>query len=208
MQVFEGNRPELPHSPSCERNKHVIMEVLREYLVSGDQVLEVGSGTGQHVVFFGALFPEVRWQPSDTGDYLDILKRRLQHEASANVVDAIELDVRMQPWPLDNFDLLFSANTLHFMGRQSVRAFFRGVGEVLREDGFLIVYGPFNYNGAYTSQSNADFDIWLKSTDPVRAIKDFEWVAELAEEQGLALLRDVKMPANNRMLIWRRATGS
>ena len=208
MQVFEGNRPELPHSPSCERNKHVIMEVLREYLVSGDQVLEVGSGTGQHVVFFGALFPEVRWQPSDTGDYLDILKLRLQHEASANVVDAIELDVRMQPWPLDNFDLLFSANTLHFMGDESVRAFFRGVGDVLRAEGILIVYGPFNYNGAYTSQSNADFDIWLKSTDPLRAIKDFEWVAELAEEQGLALLRDVKMPANNRMLIWRRATGS
>ena len=150
----------------------------------------------------------VRWQPSDTGDYLEGLKLRLKYEGPANVIKPIELNVHMESWSLDNFDLLFSANTLHFMGRESVLAFFRGVGDVLREEGVLIVYGPFNYNGAYSSQSNADFDIWLKSTDPERTIKDFEWVDDLAREQGLTLLQDVKMPANNRMLIWRKATGS
>jgi cyclopropane fatty-acyl-phospholipid synthase-like methyltransferase len=208
MQVFKGNRPELPHSPSCERNKHVILDVLRDYVTSGHEVLEVGSGTGQHAVFFGEQFPEVRWQPSDTGDYLEVLKLRLKYEGPANVIEPIELNVHMESWSQDNFDLLFSANTLHFMGRESVRAFFRGVGDVLLEEGVLIVYGPFNYNGAYSSQSNADFDIWLKSTDPARAIKDFDWVDDLAREQGLTLLQDVTMPANNRMLIWRKATGS
>ena len=199
---------ELPFSQASDNNKAPILEVLRVRLAHSQVVLEVGSGTGQHAVFFGEQFPEVRWQPSDTGEYLEILKLRLQHEAPANVVAAIELDVRTQSWSLDNFDLLFSANTLHFMGRESVRAFFRGVGDVLLEEGILIVYGPFNYHGAYSSQSNADFDIWLKSTDSTRAIKDFEWVDDLAREQGLTLLQDIKMPANNRMLIWRKETGS
>jgi cyclopropane fatty-acyl-phospholipid synthase-like methyltransferase len=195
-------------SSACERNKRPICEVLRALLFDGQHVLEVGSGTGEHAVFFAGQFPHVSWQPSDTGEYLSVLRENLSLAAPDNVAAPVEIDVRITPWPVASCDVLFSANTLHFMSKECVRAFFHGAGGVLRDNGLLVVYGPFNYAGLYTSDSNAEFDGWLKTTDPARAIRDFEWVNELADEQGLALLQDVKMPANNRMLIWRTATNS
>jgi cyclopropane fatty-acyl-phospholipid synthase-like methyltransferase len=195
-------------SPACERNKHPILDVLRNLLADGQAVLEVGSGTGEHAVFFGSQLPNITWQPSDTGEYLPLLRERLAAEAPANVAAALEIDVQMKPWPAAGFDVLFSANTLHFMGRDCVHAFFRGAGEVLSRNGLLIVYGPFNYAGRYTSASNENFDHWLKTSDPLRGIRDFEWVNELADGQGLTLLQDVTMPANNRMLIWCTTTNA
>jgi cyclopropane fatty-acyl-phospholipid synthase-like methyltransferase len=193
-------------SSASERNRQPIAAALKEYLRDGHAVVEVGSGTGQHAVYFGSQFPQVRWQPCDTGEYLQVLRSRLQDEAPSNVDDAVELDVRMAPWPIDTADIIFSANTLHFMGEDCVEAFFRGVGQVLRSDGQLLVYGPFNYGGEFTSPSNAAFDQRLRAGDPVRGIRDFEWVHQLAQAQGLCLQADVEMPANNRFLIWAKAT--
>ena len=199
MQASPG---QLVHSEACERNKEPIRQVLAKVLTSSLEVLEVGSGTGQHVVYFAGCFPQTEWQPTDTGDYLPGLAARLAAEAPANVRPALDLDVRMNPWPVVTYDVVFSANTLHFMAHDCVVEFFRGAGEALRPGGTLVVYGPFNYAGRYTSVSNARFDEWLRASAPDRSLKDFEWVDRLAVAAGFELQRDVSMPANNRALVW------
>ena len=204
MQGSRINNVECGFSSAAERNKQPILDVLRDYVENGQQVLWVGSGTGQHAVFFGHALPAVHWQPTDTSEYLPGLQARLDLEAPPNVAPALLLDVRMPEWPLSDCDVLFSANTLHFMSTACVEQFFRGAGAVLAAKALLIVYGPFNYGGAFTSPSNAAFDRRLKSDDPLRGIRDFEWVDALARSQSLALLQDIAMPANNRMLIWRK----
>lgn len=193
-------------SDACERNKGVILDVLKNACSDCQSVLEVGSGTGQHVVYFARSLPAIHWQPADTAQYLPGLQARLQTEAPNNVASAVELDVRMTPWPVGQYDGVFSANTLHYMGTDCVEAFFRGVGAVLRPGGVLIVYGPFRYDDQFTSDSNARFDEYLRESDPVRGIRDFEWVNKLAAAQQLTLVRDVAMPANNQTLVWGKAT--
>jgi hypothetical protein len=120
-----------------------------------------------------------------------------------NTPKPIELDVR-GTWPQARFDAVFSANTLHIMGWPDVQRLFAGLATVLATNAILAVYGPFNYGGTYTSDSNRDFDAWLKTRDPVSGIRDFEAVDALARGIGLQLAADVAMPANNRTLIWRR----
>ncbi len=193
-------------SDACERNKGVILDVLKNACSDCESVLEVGSGTGQHVVYFARSLPAIHWQPADTAQYLPGLQARLQTEAPNNVASAVELDVRMTPWPVGQYDGVFSANTLHYMGTDCVEAFFRGVGAALRPGGVLVVYGPFRYDDQFTSDSNARFDKYLRESDPVRGIRDFEWVNKLAAAQQLTLVRDVTMPANNQTLVWSKAT--
>jgi len=192
------------YSEACERNKEPIVAVLREVFVDCETILEIGSGTGQHAVHFAGHLPDLRWQPSDTSGYLEGLRNRLTVEAPVNVAVPLELDVRMRPWPVDIFDGVFSANTLHFMSWECVEMFFRGVGRALSDRGVLCVYGPFRYNGEFTSESNARFDQSLKQGDAQRGIRDFEAVHELATIDDLQLVQDVPMPANNQLLVWRR----
>ncbi len=196
-----GNRS-LPFAESCERNRDPILAVLREYLPAQGAVLEIGSGTGQHAVYFAAALPALTWQPSDTGAYLSGLRARLAAEAPTNVRPALELDVRGGQWPAHFYNAVFTANTVHFMSESAAAAMFRGIGGVLGVNGVLVVYGPFRYGGDFTTPSNAQFDAWLKATDPERGVRDFEWVSGLAAAQGLQLLADVAMPANNQCLVW------
>jgi cyclopropane fatty-acyl-phospholipid synthase-like methyltransferase len=191
-------------SEACERNKDVILSNLMEVFSLCTTVLEIGSGTGQHVVHFSRALPGVHWQPADTHPYLPGLRSHLEAAAPANVSPAVELDVRDQPWPVAEYDGVYSANTLHYMGEDCVEAFFNGVGQVLQPGGILVVYGPFRYAGKYTSESNARFDEFLHKSDAVRGIRDFEWIDELASRQDLGFVRDVPMPANNQLLVWRK----
>lgn len=193
-----------PFAPACERNREPILSVLREAFADRRHVLEIGSGTGQHAVHFAAAMPWLRWQCSDRGEYLAGIGMWLDEAALPNTPPPIALDVAVGPWPARRYDAVFSANTLHIMGWPAVQAFFQCVDEVLEPEGTLVVYGPFNYGGAYTSDSNRDFDAWLKARDPASAIRDFEAVDALARGIGLALLDDFAMPANNRCLLWRR----
>ncbi|HEX4387925.1 MAG TPA: DUF938 domain-containing protein [Steroidobacteraceae bacterium] len=195
----------LAHSDACERNKEPILAVLREALATASTVLEVGSGTGQHAVHFAAQLPQLVWQPSEVPELLAPLGERIRLEGGANVRAPLALDVRSTPWACGQVDAVFSANTLHIMSWHSVGSFFRGVGGVLARAGVLCVYGPFNYGGRYTSESNAQFDAWLHARDPESGIRDFTAVEELARAQGLELAADHAMPANNRTLVWRRA---
>ncbi|MBL8257935.1 MAG: DUF938 domain-containing protein [Pseudoxanthomonas mexicana] len=194
-----------PFAPSCERNQRPILEVLQRHLGDTRRVLEVGSGTGQHAVHFAAAMPWLAWQCSDRADNLPGIAQWLDDAALPNPRQAIELDVDGS-WPRNTFDAVFTANSLHIMGWPQVEAFFAGVGGVLEAGGLLVVYGPFNYGGDFTSDSNRAFEQWLKDRDPVSGIRDFEAVDALARGIGLVLIEDNAMPANNRCVVWRRVT--
>ena len=193
-----------PVSPSCERNREPILAQLREHFADRRHVLEIGSGTGQHAVHFAEAMPWLNWQCSDRAEYLPGIRLWLDDAALPNTPAPLELDVA-GPWRLPaRFDAAFSANTLHIMSWPEVEAFFAGLDGALAEDAKLAVYGPFNYGGAFTSDSNATFDVWLKERNPAMGIRDFEAVDALARAIGLELVADAQMPANNRQLVWRR----
>lgn len=193
-----------PFSESCEQNKDVILSVIGNYLQSGVEVLEIGSGTGQHAVHFASHFPKVIWQTSDRQENLPGIKSWLDKEQQ-NLPEPIELDVS-KSWPDKSYNMIFSANSLHIMGMPEVEQFFAGCGQKVKPGGHLLVYGPFNYNGDYSSDSNRQFDQWLKARNSQSCIKHFEWVDELAQVAGFKIVDDVAMPANNRTIIWQRET--
>ncbi len=201
--------PDAPFSPACERNRAPILDVLQTCFASRRRVLEVGSGTGQHAVHFAAAMPWLRWQCSDRAAYLPGVMQWLDAVALPNTPVPVELDVAAGPWPLagaddPRFDAAFTANTLHIMGWREVEACFAGLDAVLADDATLVVYGPFNVGGAYTSDSNCGFDAQLRTRDPQSGIRDFEAVDALAAGIGLQLQDDIAMPAHNRCLVWRR----
>ena len=192
-----------PLAPACERNQGPILDVLRHYFSDRRRVLEIASGTGQHAVFFAPAFPNAVWQTSDVDENLPGIRMWLDEAALPNLPPPLTLDVTGS-WPDDRCDAIFSANSLHIMPWSAVEQFFAGVGRVLEPGGILAVYGPFNYNGSYTSDSNREFDVWLKQRSAQSAIRDFEAVDGLANRIGCQLVKDHAMPANNRLLVWRR----
>ena len=191
-----------PFSEACEENEAPIRAVLATYLADARTLLEIGSGTGQHAVAFAAAFPGLTWQTSDVADNLPGIRLWIAEAGLPNLPPPLELDVT-GTWPDGRYDAVFSANTAHIMSEEQVEAMLRGVPRVLAPGGILALYGPFNYGGGYTSESNARFDRWLKARDPASGIKDFETLDALAQEGGLALARDHAMPVNNRTLVWR-----
>lgn len=194
---------EKPFSPSSARNQEPILAVLRTVFADRRHVLEIGSGTGQHAVHFAAALPQLTWQCADREENLDGIRAWLADAHLPNTPAPLELDVSQPRWPAGPFDAVFSANTLHIMAWAEVQTLFRRLPEVLAADAKLVVYGPFNYRGAFTSPSNAEFDRRLKSDDPKRGIRDFEQVDTLAHAAGFDLQEDRVMPANNRCLVWR-----
>lgn len=194
---------EKPFAESCERNRDPLLAVLREAFAAATQVLEIGSGTGQHAVYFAARLPQLVWQTSELPALHDGIRAWLDEAQLPNLRAPVALDVA-GAWPAGPYDAAFTANTLHIMSWAHVEHFFAGAGRVLAAGGVLATYGPFNYGGAFTAESNARFDAWLRARDPVSGIRDIEKVTALAQSAGFALERDVEMPANNRTLLWRR----
>jgi cyclopropane fatty-acyl-phospholipid synthase-like methyltransferase len=191
-----------PYSESCDQNKYPILEVLKKEFVHAKHVLEIGSGTGQHAVFFGSQFPEIIWQTSDRLEYHAGIQQWLADSRLVNVLPPIELDVALDHWPDQTYDAIFSANTAHIMSAPEVEHMLKGVGKLLTTGGRFCLYGPFNYHGEYTSESNASFDQWLKNRDPLSGIKDIAQLTQWAEQAGLVLVEDYEMPVNNRILVW------
>jgi len=192
-----------PYAESCDQNREPIAEILARHAEGRCSVLEIGSGTGQHAVYFAERFDWLDWQPSDLEEHHAGIEAWRAASGRANVRAPLPLDVSGD-WPDQEYDLVFSANTLHIMAADEVEDFFSRVPRVMHADSRLLVYGPFNYEGRYTSISNARFDRWLKQRDPLSGIKDFEWLEDLAVRAGLECIEDHPMPANNRMLVWRR----
>lgn len=193
-----------PNSEACERNRAPILAVLRDAFADCASVLEIGSGTGQHAVYFGAHLPHLVWQPSDLIEHHAGIRAWLSEAQLENVLPPLALDANGADWPQRQYDAVYTCNTLHIVSRETVERMFAGIARALPLNGVLAVYGPFNYGGDYTSASNARFDAWLKARDPASGIRDFENIDALARSYGFALAHDHAMPANNRTLVWRR----
>jgi cyclopropane fatty-acyl-phospholipid synthase-like methyltransferase len=192
-----------PFSPASERNREPILAVLREHFADRRQVLEIGSGSGQHAVHFAAALPHLTWQASDRAANLAGIAAWLAHACLANTPPPIELDVSGR-WPRAGFDAVFSANTLHIMAWPEVEALFAALPAATTADARLVIYGPFNYGGEYTSASNAAFDESLRRAAPHMGLRDVAAVDALAIAAGFRLRDDIAMPANNRCRVWQR----
>jgi SAM-dependent methyltransferase len=189
-------------SAACERNKDPILEVLRIRFAGSTQVLEIGSGTGQHAVHFARALMHLAWHPTEQLAYLADLTQRVKLEGPHNLRAPTLLDVRQAVWPVRSVDAAFTANTLHIMSWAEVTALFGGLGAVLAPGGVLCVYGPFRYAGRYTSDSNQEFDRMLQERDPLSGLRDIQAINSLAEQYGLRLDADHDLPANNRLLVF------
>jgi len=194
------------HAPAAERNREAILDVLRRVLPARGAVLEIASGTGQHVAHFAAALPDLTWQPSDRddGDFESIVAWT-EHAAVSNVRPPLLLDVTAEAWPVATVDAVCNANMIHISPWHTCLGLMRGAGLHLARDGVLVLYGPYRIAGAHTAPSNAAFDADLRARDPSWGVRDLEAVAEVAAAHGLDLAEHVTMPANNLTLVFRRA---
>jgi cyclopropane fatty-acyl-phospholipid synthase-like methyltransferase len=167
-------------------------------------VLEIGSGTGQHAVYFARQLPHLRWQASDVAAHLRGIRAWIDEAALPNLPAPLELNVDDAKWPALPADALFTANTLHIMSWPQVQRLFERAGALLGPGALLAVYGPFKYRGLHTAESNARFDLMLRERDPGSGLRDFEQVDQLAVRHQFTLMSDEAMPANNRTLVWRK----
>lgn len=191
-------------SPSAERNKEPILNVLKQELASEQLVLEIGSGTGQHACHFANALPHIQWQPTELAENIPTINSWLDEQELSNVLPPIVLDINHHPWPVKKADACFTCNTFHIVGEQSVLSTLKGCSEVLGNKGKLIVYGPFRINGKHTSASNEDFNGWLREQDPKSGILDLNELDKVAISHEFKPCRKIVMPANNYMIVWER----
>ena len=193
-----------PFSPACARNSEPIATVLVPLLHATQSLLEIGSWTGQHAVFLCARMGHLVWQPSDVTENLAGIRQWVDDAALPNVLPPVHLDVDQALWPVERTGAVFTANTLHIISWPSTQNLFKGVARILDANGLFCAYGPFRYDAAHTSESNATFDAALRARDPHSGIRDFEEVNELAQANCMTLQNDFPMPANNRLLVFRK----
>ena len=196
-----------PYAKACDENAGPILEVLQRLvptLVS--PVLEIGSGTGQHSVFFSRALPHLQWQTSDLLSMHSGIQMWIDEASLPNLLAPLELDVSYPAhWPSRQYPVIFTANTTHIMPKEAVADMFRHVGQCLINDGVFIIYGPFMYGGEHTSESNWQFDLWIRARETHCGLRNVDWLQELAHSNGLYLDQDIEMPANNRILVWKKS---
>ncbi|WP_413583206.1 DUF938 domain-containing protein [Bdellovibrio sp. HCB288] len=196
---------ELPHSPSAERNKEPILEVLKKVIRAEDQrLLEVGSGTGQHAVYLAPFFPKMEWQPTEVSENLPALKARIKEEGSPNIKTPYRMKVGEDDFPIRSYDVILTINTFHIMSWKECKTFIKLISGRLQEGGKVLIYGPFNYNGKFTAPTNEEFDKTLREANPQSGIRAFEDVISAMFKNEFELVKDYEMPANNRLLYFRR----
>lgn len=201
------NARHLPRSPATERNRGPILAVLERVLPRQGRVLEIGSGTGEHAVWFATHLPGLEWVASDRAENHPGIRAWIEHAGPPNLKGPETLDVAQEEWPVTEVDAVFSANTAHIMHFDEVEAMVAGVGRVLKSGGVFCLYGPFRYGGRHTADSNQRFDAQLRAEDPGMGIRDRHGIERLAWRAGLRLEDDEAMPANNRTLVFRRDAG-
>jgi cyclopropane fatty-acyl-phospholipid synthase-like methyltransferase len=193
------------YSQACDENREPILKLIRKVFANAHSILEIGSGTGQHAVYFARQLPHLTWQPTDLEENHASIQAWRDESGLENVRPPIALDVSASAWPDSIYDGFFSANTAHIMNPEEVQRMFSGIGNLLPTGAHCCLYGPFNYDGAFTSDSNKQFDSWLKKRNPASGIRDFEVIAELADANGFILKGDNEMPVNNRLLVWQKS---
>ena len=197
-----------PTAPAAERNAAAILDVLQTELRNARDVLEIGSGTGQHAVTIGAALPDLSWQTSDLDENHPAIVAWVDDAGLDNVHSPISLDVLTATLPAENYDAVFSANTAHIMGFAAVEKMFALVAHTLRDGGRFCLYGPFREQGAFSTESNAAFDQSLRSRDPSMGIRDLEQLDELAAAGKMRRVRRYAMPANNLLVVWQKGSGA
>lgn len=195
---------EKPFSQACENNKVPILEKLTGIFQQPTTVLEIGTGTGQHAVFFASHLPHITWQPSDHPANCTLCLPWLEEACLSNLQRPLALDVCEPDWGIPAINGVFSANTAHIMGWHEVECMFAGIGRALAKGDAFCLYGPFKYSGAHTSESNAQFERYLGQRNPAMGIRDLDDLETLAGVHRMNLEEDIQMPANNRLLVWRR----
>ena len=190
------------YSEACDENTAAILNVIRDEFSGCQRILEIGSGTGQHAVYFSAQLPHLSWHTSDQQCNHASINAWRTESGLENLLRPLSLDVTQDQWPDTSYDGIFSANTTHIMAWSAVKDMFSGIDKVLAGGGIFCLYGPFNYQGSFTSASNERFEHWLKDRDPSSGLRNFEDLDELARLNGLILKADHEMPVNNRLLVW------
>ena len=191
-------------SQAADNNKTPILNTLSEWLSNDELVLEIGSGSGQHAIHIAKALQKIRWQPTEHPNILPILTKNIASFGSPNLLTPQGLDLAAVEWPIESVDCVYSANVIHIVNETLGRSLIETAAKSLRAGGLLALYGPFKYQGNFTTVSNAEFDDWLKDRNPSSGIRDFEWVMELAQDSGLTFVEDRSMPANNQFLASRR----
>ena len=191
-------------SQAADNNKTPILNTLSEWLSNDELVLEIGSGSGQHAIHIAKALQKIRWQPTEHPSALQSLMNNISSFGSPNILAPESLDLAAVEWPTESVDCVYSANVIHIIDETLGRRLFETAAESLRAGGLLALYGPFKYQGDFTTTSNAEFDDWLKDRNSSSGIRDFEWVMTLAQDSGLIFMEDRSMPANNQFLAFRR----
>ena len=193
------------YSPAADNNKSAILSVLTNYLSEGDHVFEIGSGSGQHAIHMAAALPQIQWQPSDRANTLALLSANIREYGTPNVQQPIELDLEKPPLALpEGVQCVYAANVMHIVSERLGATLIKLAAQSLLKDGYLVLYGPYRYGGGFTTESNKDFDGWLRDRDSDSGVRDFEWVERHAKECGLNLIKDHAMPANNQCLVFKK----
>lgn len=198
-----GNDMTTPYSQAAENNKKPISVVLDNYLDKGNKVLEIGSGTGQHIEYFSKLFSKVIWQPTDIAE--TFMAQDLETKASNNVLSYFQLNVSNKAhWPESKFNAVYTANTCHIMAWTEVLSMFELLNYILLAGGFFICYGPFKFGGKFTTESNHNFDLFLKKQSSEMGLRSFEAIETAANNNALKFIEKYDMPANNHILVFQK----
>jgi SAM-dependent methyltransferase len=197
-------------APATARNREHITKVLAHHLPSQGLVLEVASGSGEHITHFaGVLSADLRFQPSDPdADARASIDAWVQSTGARNVLPAIALDASADPWPIQRADAVICVNMIHIAPWEAAIGLVRGAARVLPANGLLYLYGPYRRDGRHTAPSNEAFDRSLRQQNPDWGVRDLEAVAKLAEEHGFARPLIEEMPANNLSLIFHRVASA
>jgi len=193
------------YAPATARNRDAILAVLTDILPDTGTVLEIASGTGEHVVHFAGTFPNLTFQPSErTAELLSSIAAHTAESGLSNIKPALHLDATKHPWPIDSADGAYNCNMIHISPWSVAEGLMQGLGDVLVPGAPFLLYGPFRIDGSHTAPSNAAFDESLKAMDPDYGVRDLETVVSLAADHGLKLSHRVEMPANNQSLVFIR----
>jgi hypothetical protein len=192
-----------PFAPAAEENRDAILKVLQQEFKHINTVLEIGSGTGQHAAYFSQHLAHLNWQASDKHTMLSGIAMWLDDANLETPLAPIELDVNLN-WPQQSYQGAYAANIAHIIHWNEIEALFSGLDQVLIDSAVFCLYGPFNINGDYTSESNRLFDLWLKERDPESCIRDKNDLDQLAIKNNFQASSLWEMPANNKILCWRR----
>jgi cyclopropane fatty-acyl-phospholipid synthase-like methyltransferase len=190
---------------ACDRNQQPIFDILKDLITPSERnIFEIGSGTAQHAIFMAPKFPHLTWITSDIEANHKHIKSRLEDARIPNIRGPFQFEVGKDDFPRIPFDMVFTANTFHIMSWKNCKTLMKNLGTRLREGSQVVIYGPFNYEGKFTSDSNAEFDKNLKERNPESGIRAFEDVNANMAKNGFTLYKDYEMPANNRTLVFTR----